>query len=742
MTGLALEIPGGAWSALALALALAALIVFATRRERAIAEPRRRIALALRIATAIAAWLLAIQPVWSGERLERRAGRLAVLFDASRSGVVRADGTRSRAEQARAVAARWAALEREREPDTLTFGASLRPARLRAIARELVPIEDDTRLADALEGAARSEGDEELGAAVVVSDGADLAGGALETAQRLGIRVHAIALGSGATLRDDAIAEVRADRVGFLRRPAIVRVTLRRLGAAGGPIPIALMRGEETLRETTLVVPEDGEASIDIPFTPDRLGRSVYRLVIPTAPGDAVPENDARSFLVRVARDNLRVLLVAGQPSWDERFLRAFLTRDPTTDLISFFILRNTADMTMADPDELALIPFPTDELFQEHLGSFDLVLFQNFEYAPYQMSIYLPRIRDYVMRGGSFGMIGGPLSFSTAGYAETPIADVLPVGVLPRSTPTSAAITTDRFRPVIAEDAARHPILALLPDPRANVGAWAALAPLEGLNAVTGIRAGGQVLLQHPSQRGLDGAPRPVLVTGTAGRGRVLALMTDTSWRWGITTGGEQGDASAYERFWDRALRWLARDPALEPARITTDRESYGPGARVRIEAELGDDRYVPITAREVAIAIAGDDDRTIASATVRTDADGRASLEIAAPAIAGGYRVLATPSGDRDPIAEEVFVVETGGDELADPRPRPELLRALAEETGGIFVEDPDDAPDLAELDASRVRSLGVVTERPFASVWAFLVLIALFATEWIARRRWGLR
>ena len=48
-----------------------------------------------------------------------------------------------------------------------------------------------------------------------------------------------------------------------------------------------------------------------------------------------MPENNKRAFLVRVTRDKLRVLLVAGQPSWDERFLRAFFKRDPAIDLIS-----------------------------------------------------------------------------------------------------------------------------------------------------------------------------------------------------------------------------------------------------------------------------------------------------------------------------------------------------------------------------------------------------------------------
>jgi uncharacterized membrane protein len=739
----ALEIPGGSAAAAILALAIAAVVILGLRATRGVADPTRRHALiALRLASAMLVWLVAVQPTWSGEQLERREGRLAVLFDASRSGIVRADAEHTRADQARDLARRWASAERRQPPDVYTFGAESRPSRLQTIADSLAANEDDTRLGDAIAAVAEGTEGEELGAVLVVSDGADLAGGALETAERLGVRVHTVALGAEAELRDDAIAGVRADHVGFLRRTAVVRVTVRRLGAGAAAIPVALLRGEETLRETSVIVPENGEATVEIPFVPDRLGRSVYRLTIPTATGDAVPENNARSFLVRVARDNLRVLLVSGQPSWDERFLRAFLTRDPTTDLISFFILRNTSDMTMAQPDELALIPFPTDELFHEHLGSFDVVLFQNFEYAPYQMAGYLPRIRDYVARGGSFAMIGGPLSFAAAGYAETPIAEVLPVGVLPRGTPASAATTTDRFRPVIATDAERHPILALLPDPRTNASAWAELAPLEGLNVVTDVHPGGQLLLQHPSRRDRTGAPLPVLVTGTSGRGRVLALMTDTSWRWGVTTGGLSGDASAYERFWDRAIRWLARDPALEPARVTTDRERYGPGARIRIAASLSDPRYVPLAGREVTIALTSDLDRVVAQRTTRTDGEGRAEVELDAPTDPGGYRVIAIPVGEEDAIAEEVLVVEAGGDELADPRPRPDLLRALSAATGGETFADPEDAPDLSELDASRVRSLGVLTERPFASGWAFLALVAVFAAEWLARRRWGER
>lgn len=733
-----LAVPGGAATAIVLALALAAAVGAAFVELRR--EPRRgrRLGLfALRVCTALLVWAVAVQPRWVAERFEESEGRLAVLADASRS-MSLPRGERSRNARARALLSRWAD-EADAPVAAFTFGERLDGADLARLGEELPAADDRSALGTALDALLADEG-RELGAVVVVSDGADRG---LDPARfaREGVRVHTVAVAED-DLRDDAIAEVQADPIGFLRRPARVRVLVRSLGGPGGPIPVTLRRGEQVEREVVAEVPAGGEAEIEIPFTPTRLGREVYRVSIPRVPDDAVPENNERAFLVRVTRDKLRVLLVAGQPSWDERFLRSFLKRDPATDLISFFILRNTSDLTMADPDELALIPFPTDELFNEHLGSFDLVIFQNFEYGPYQMGAYLPRIRDYVLRGGSFAMIGGPLSFHSGGYAGTAIAEILPVELPPAGAPPTRTVVTDRFSPRIARGLEHHPLLALLPDPVQNVGAWARLAPLGGANVVTRVRSDATVLLEHPSHRMESGGPLPILVLGTAGRGRTLALTTDTSWRWGMTTGGLTGDASAYERFWDRAVRWLARDPSLEPARITTDRERYGPGARAAVTGQLRDARYAPHADQPVVLRLLDTAGAERAQTEARTDRDGNVEAELALPAEAGAYRVEARLADRADAIAEEWLVVEAGGDELADPRADLELLRRLAEATGGTFHASPEEAPALDELDTTRTRSLGIAERAPFASPWAFLLLTGLFVGEWVLRRRFGRR
>jgi hypothetical protein len=233
-----------------------------------------------------------------------------------------------------------------------------------------------------------------------------------------------------------------------------------------------------------------------------------------------------------------------------------------------------------------------------------------------------------------------------------------------------------------------------------------------------------------------------PVLAVGTAGRGRVLALGVDTSWRWGMTTAGRTGDASSYERFWDRTLRWLARDPALDASRVATDAERYGPEAPMRVEVLLRDGGYAPERERGLRLEVVDEAGAALEGAELRTDQEGKVEVTLTTPPEPGGYRVVARVEGEAPARCEIGFVVEAGGDELADVRPHPELLRALSEATRGQFVGDADEAPELSSFDTTRTRVLGTTERAPFGAWWAFALALLGFGAEWVLRRRWGLR
>jgi uncharacterized membrane protein len=726
--------PVALWLVATVGLGLIALGIY---EHRSVAKPsRRRLLTLLRILSVVALGCFVLRPEWIGQRVEHVAGRLAILIDASRSMLVREAG-----EPRRTRALEWVRKAYDastKKPQLFAFGGDVTPISRAALDTGTLPTRDDTRIARALEELVRAQPDE-LGAVVLVSDGADRSRHFDPRAlAALGVRVHTLAVGGESELRDTAITSLSVDPVAFLRQPAEVEVHLHSSNLRSQPLPVTLRRGTDVVRETTVQLDDKGSGNVTLSWTPSRLGRSVYTISIPTEPDDAVPENNERGFLLRVTRERLRALLVCGHPSWDARFLRAFLKSNPAIDLITFFILRTQNDNSMAPPEELSLIPFPTEELFEQHLASFDLVIFQDFDFGPYQMARYLPRIRDYVLAGGSFAMLGGDRSFGAGGYAGTPIAEILPVS-LPRQ---GKHIDEAEFSPNVVTEATHHPVVELAPRALDNAAAWRALAPLAGTDVVAGLRAGAHALLVHPTLTSDDGGPMPVLSVGAPGRGRALALTTDSAFRWGMATAGRTGDASAYDRFWDRALRWLARDPLLDAAQITTDRESYGPGSKLRASVWLRDELYRPLGPGSFHVILQNDRGESERESSVETDAEGRGQLELSAPERAGAYLLVVRRDGSNQPLAEQGLVVETGGDELADPRARPDWMREIADATDGRAFASDSDPPALDQLPSTRTKVLGSDIYSPFASPWFFVILVAILALEWTTRRRFGLR
>jgi uncharacterized membrane protein len=514
----------------------------------------------------------------------------------------------------------------------------------------------------------------------------------------------------------------------------VIRADVRAVGELrSSELRVQLWHEGRLEQETLAVLDEAGRGTVAFEVTPRRMGRTLYRLLIPADSKDEVPQNNDRAALLRVGRERLRALLVAGRPSWDVRFLRDFLKRDGSVDLVSFFILRAPADLTDAPTNELALIPFPTDELFREHLGSFDVVIFQNFDYAPYEMQTYLPGIRDYVQRGGSFLMIGGDRSFEEGGYAGTAIEDILPVKL------GTAGVLKGSYRAEVSKELARHPIVALGPDPALTMQTWRALPPLPGANVVSSVKEEAQVLLHHPRARLHNGARLPILIVGESGRGRVAALTIDASWRWRFAADDTTVGSDEYELFWDRMIRWLTRDPLLEPARISTDRERYGIGAELVVSGRLRDEQYRLMERMQVELRFEPASDQEAVGVT-ETDEDGKLRADLRAPNDPGAYEVVAAV--DDEEVAREVFIVEESGDELADLEAMPEELKALAAKTGGRVFLGTEDVPALSELASTTRRAAGLVSRQPLSNPWFVSLTIALLGVTWLLRRRWGRR
>ncbi len=82
----------------------------------------------------------------------------------------------------------------------------------------------------------------------------------------------------------------------------------------------------------------DEPVTIEMPFP--HAGNNIVEIELEIAPGELTPANNRVVLVAEGVRENLRVLLVSGEPHAGERTWRNLLKSDAAVDLVHFTILR------------------------------------------------------------------------------------------------------------------------------------------------------------------------------------------------------------------------------------------------------------------------------------------------------------------------------------------------------------------------------------------------------------------
>jgi uncharacterized membrane protein len=757
-------LPG--WALALLGAAVLVAVFLAWRGMSAEGRSRRRfILVGLRVVAALIGIGLLLEPGVELLATTKLRGRVAVLVDQSKSMLLpaQADGT-TRAAAAEAVVndvSARADLESRFQVEYYGFGDGLWPIDAASLKKGLGKSEvqpatmaretERTLILPALEEAAKAGGSRPLAGVVLLSDGAD--NGTLDDTLRqndatrvkelkgrlkgLGAPVFALDV-TGGDLKDVAVSNLKVDDFAFVRNTVEVEVEVSQRGYAQLSMPVVLEREGQVVATAQITSSDEKPGTVKLSFIPDTTGEFAFTVRVPVQPGEAVTANNTRSFVLKVIRDRVRVLHVAGRPSYDERFLRALLKRDPNVDLVSFFILRTPTDLAAASNDELSLIPFPTDEIFNLQLKTFDLIIFHNFTYRPYRMSQYLPGIASYVRDGGAFMMIGGENSYSEGAYKGTAIEEILPVQLDDSPQPPGEEV----FAPRLTAEGRRHPVTELAPGEALNVAAWQALPNLMGLNHTT-LRPDAHALLEHPTLTDNSGRPMPVIAVADIGRGRSMSITTDETWEWNFLTARDGRSQRSYDSFFHNAIRWLVRDPELTQVRVQAEKERFAPSESVAFIVKARSRDYGPAAGARVELQVRNTQTGDVVNQSEGVvGQDGTLRLDVGSLP-AGPYRaqVVARNQGQELGRAEDVLVVEESGPELSRPTPRPDLLKFVADATGGlVLAASKAKLSDLPIKDPERIE-IGQRKSRPIWDKFPLLALLCLvLGSEWFLRRRWG--
>ncbi|HET9952906.1 MAG TPA: hypothetical protein VFQ61_00305, partial [Polyangiaceae bacterium] len=273
----------------------------------------------------LALGLAMLRPVRVSSRESHVGPRVVVLLDRSRRLLLPADKGHTREDQLRQVVQTIGRTFSSARLGWMQFGRSEpSPSSPKTLP---VPRDDDSDLTAALAWLERAS-QERPDAVIVVSDGRftrppeaaldlDLA----RSVSQLGVPVHTVSL-SDFTPRDAALRAVQNVGAAVAHQPLTLRVGVACTGGlscADVPVQVRELRQAEApavLAEGVAQLEGRETRVIELPITLERAGPRIVEVSLRAPEGDQIPENDRRLLALNVVRDRVRLLHVAGRPTY------------------------------------------------------------------------------------------------------------------------------------------------------------------------------------------------------------------------------------------------------------------------------------------------------------------------------------------------------------------------------------------------------------------------------------------
>lgn len=336
-----------------------------------------------------------------------------------------------------------------------------------------------------------------------------------------------------------------------------------RFGITNKPISISILvenkgRIQSDNKKVDVIVKVNGDklgtyqvtpgVAYQIELTLPHAGKNIIEAFTPPLEGELTEVNNETVAVIDGIRENLRVLLVSGEPHNGERTWRDLLKSDASIDLVHFTILRPPEKADNTPLNQLSLIVFPTTELFVDKINDFDLVIFDRYQHYDVLPLIYYDYVAQYVKNGGALLVATGPEFAGETSLARTPLIAALP------SLPSGDVIEKP-FHPTLTKEGKRHPVTRGLTNENEsgnNWGRWLRQIAVRDTSQSTVVMTGAD--------------NRPLMLLSHIGKGRVGMLLSDEGWLWARSFEGGGPYAALYRRM----AHWLMKEPELEEEALT----------------------------------------------------------------------------------------------------------------------------------------------------------------------------
>jgi hypothetical protein len=604
-------------------------------------------------------------------------------------------------------------------------------------------------------------------ALLLLSDGIHNALGGTERLRQSAAKAKAVAaplfiktLGGDAGVKDIEVSLQQPQELAFIGQHIPVAVNLRQRGSSASKVGLSLIFNGKLVEKHDVNLKPDDITEDVFYITHKTNGLHRYEVRADNYPWEVTTVNNTASLLLRVVDQPVRVLLLEGKPYWDTKFLVRTLSMDQSIELVTVVRLTegrllerkiprpqspksdDDAD-TDADTekDSPASEANPTKSIspdqwtIENDAGKFladaqslascqIVILGRNAEIFLNDDS--LMKLKKWLSEGeGSLVCFRGPPS----SQISQRLGDLMPL----RWTPT----VETRFQMQLT---GAGQALRWLPggsdgnDPLANLPSLATVSRPESTKALAVVLATGV--------SGTGGESTPVISYQPMGNGRVVAIEGAGMWRWAFLPPEKQQTTEIYASLWRSLIRWLASNVGLLPSQrlaLRTDKVTFSSdenvSASLLVRESSGDPPQVELSGKTL-------DHPKLVACAPRGNYPGQ--YYISWGKLPEGHYTARVVGIDKNEVSGMVdFDVQGNLIERLDVRAQPNLMKFLADQSGGTVLENIDSALLARQFESHVSQSRPTRTSQTMAwdRWWVLLGTFGLWAAAWSYRRHWGL-
>ena len=524
-------------------------------------------------------------------------------------------------------------------------------------------------------------------------------------------------------------------------------VTLQLFSKSAGPH--AAEPGDGTLVESReVILGGDGEVlPVKFELAPKEAGRRTLTLRVEAPPADRDPTDNHREADVEIVDRKNRVLLLAGGPMREYRFLRNQLHRDASTTVD---VLLQTARPGIAQDAAAVLDDFPAT---REEMYRYDCVV----AFDPDWLALGAAQIdllESWVAeQGGGLVVIAGPVNAGNpiGGWVQdermAKIRTLYPVAFQRRfAVETSSYVAKEPWPLDFTREGTEAEFLWLADDAAASRQAWAEFAGVYSFFPVRDAKPGATVLARFADPRAASGDKAPVyLARQFYGSGRVCYLGSAEMWRL------RKADETYFEKFYTKLIRHVSQGRLLRGSArgtLLVGRDRYLLGNSVEVRAQLTDAQLEPLVAPEVAMQVIGPD-ASVQTLKLRPDPSRIGTFAGQFTVLREGvYRLELPVSDNKEQRLTRRIQVKMPDLERENPERNDALLGKIAKATEGKYYVGLDQAfaaaatdPVVEQLtDRTKTIILTAPPDRLWQQTWlGWLMVLAcgLLCVEWLIRR-----